>query len=176
MQTELTRTGKLLEPDGRLAQIGWSRQPLLDCNLEKARFYALRPFQRLRIKRWDYYAVFTPHNFFSATIADLGYAGNIFVYAMELASGDLHEEGLVIPFAKGILLARNSDEGESHLENDRARLDFRVLPESRSLSVSWPSFHGGRGLQADLTLSCPPGCESITIVIPIGKRRFYYNR
>ena len=84
------------------------RQPLLDCNLEDARFYRLRPLQRFRIKRWDYYAVFTPQRFFSATIADLGYAGNIFVYTLDFASGELHEEGLVIPLGQGISLPRNS--------------------------------------------------------------------
>jgi len=67
MQIELKQPGALLTPDGQLAQIGWSRQPLLECNLEAARFYSMRPFQRFRIKRWDYYAVFTPHSFFSAT-------------------------------------------------------------------------------------------------------------
>jgi hypothetical protein len=53
METELTQAGKLLSPDGRLAQIGCARQPLLGCNFEAAHFYALRPFQRIRIKRWD---------------------------------------------------------------------------------------------------------------------------
>ena len=61
--------------------------------------------QRFRIKRWDYYAVFTPQRFFSATIADLGYAGNIFVYTLDFASGDLHEEGVVIPLGSGITSA-----------------------------------------------------------------------
>ena len=42
------------QPDGSLADVGWARQPLLDCNLENARFYALRSLQRFRIKRWDY--------------------------------------------------------------------------------------------------------------------------
>ena len=64
MQTELTQPGTLLTSDGKLAQIGWSRQPLLDCNLEAAHFYTLSPFQRFRIKRWDYYAVFSPRRFF----------------------------------------------------------------------------------------------------------------
>jgi hypothetical protein len=45
MQIELNQPGELLTPDGRLAQIGWSRQPLLDCNLEAAHFYSVRPFQ-----------------------------------------------------------------------------------------------------------------------------------
>ena len=122
MQTELTQPGKLLDPQGKLTQVGWMRQPLLDCNLEDAHFYALRPLQRFRIKRWDYYAVFTPRRFFSATIADLGYAGNIFVYTLDFASGELHEEGLVIPLGRGIQLPRNSTEGESTFEGQGARL------------------------------------------------------
>jgi hypothetical protein len=104
MQTELTQPGPLLDASGRLAQAGWSRRPLLDCNLEQTRFYALRPLQRFRLKRWDYYAVFTPRRFFSATIADLGYAGNIFVYTLDFETGELHEEGLVIPLGRGLHL------------------------------------------------------------------------
>jgi hypothetical protein len=136
MQIELNQLGTLLNPDGRLAQIGWSRQPMLDCNLEAARFYSLRPFQSLRIKRWDYYAIFLTHGFFSATIADLGYAGNLFVYAMDFETGELHEEGLVIPFGKGIQLSRNSTEGDSHFKNKEVSLNFHVESTYRSISVA----------------------------------------
>ena len=128
MQTELTQPGNLLDPAGCLSQPGWSRQPHLDCNLENARFYALRPLQRFRMKRWDYYAVFTPRRFFSATIADLGYAGNIFVYILDFATGDLHEEGLVIPLGRGVVLPRNSTAGDAHFANGRASLDFQLTP------------------------------------------------
>lgn len=176
MQTELTQPGVLLTQDGRLAQIGWSRQPLLDCNLEAAHFYALQPFQRFRIKRWDYYAVFHPHGFFSATIADLGYAGNIFVYVMDFETGELHEEGLVIPFGKGIQLPRNSTDGSSHFKNEKVALDFDISSGQRKIIVAWPEFHSGRGIHADITLTCPPEYESMTIIVPIGKNRFYYNR
>jgi hypothetical protein len=176
MQTELTQPGPLLQPDGGLAQVGWSRQPLFDCNLESARFYALRLLQRFRVKRWDYYAIFTPRRFFSATIADLGYAGNIFVYTLDFEAGDLHEEGLVIPLGTGIELPRNSTVGNSHFEDKRVRLDFSLHPDKRHLSVSWPAFHAGRGIEAEIDLCTPPGYESMNIVIPIGERRFYYNR
>lgn len=176
MQKELTQSGTLLDSTGTLSQAGWSRQPLLDCNLENAHFYTLRPLQRLRLKRWDYYAVFTPRRFFSATIADLGYAGNIFVYTLDFASGDLHEEGLVIPLGRGISLPRNSTAGEARFKDGRASLDFLTTPVGRHISVSWPAFHDGRGIQADIRLRCPPEHESMTIAIPIGKRRFYYNR
>jgi len=168
----------LLNPSGEISQVGWARRALLDCNLETARFYPslLRPLQRFRIKRWDYYAVFTPQRFFSATIADLGYAGNIFVYTVDYESAELHEEGLVIPLGKGIQLPRNSDAGRSIFENKRARLTFDVRPDYRQITVDWPDFNSGKGIQAEIKLQFPPKHESMTIVIPIEKRRFYYNR
>jgi hypothetical protein len=176
MQNELTQPGPLLQPNGQLAQVGWARQPILDCNLEASNFYAIKPFQRFRIKRWDYYAVFSPERFFSATIADLGYAGNLFVYTMDFATGDLHEEGLVVPFGKGVTLPRNSTEGNSHFEDARLKLDFSLHPDHRHLSISMPGFHDGRGIQAEIDLQIPRGYESMNIVIPIGQKRFYWNR
>ena len=176
MQTELTNPGPLLDPAGRLAQIGWARQQLLDCNLENARFYRMRPLQILRIKRWDYYAVFTPQRFFSATIANLGYAGNIFVYTVDFKTGEYHEDGLVIPLGKGVQLPRNSTAGGSIYRGKDAQLSFEVSPEMRYLSVSWPQFHDGRGIEAEIELQCPAEHESMTITIPIGEKRFYYNR
>jgi hypothetical protein len=159
-----------------LAQVGWSPQPMLDCNLEDANFLSLRSLQFLRLKSWDYYAVFTPQRFFSATIADLGYAGNIFVYTLDFATNALHEEGLVIPFGQGIYLPRNSTQGESRFADKRLSLRFRAEPEQRGLSLAWPGFYKGKGIRAEITLSCPPEHESMNIVIPIGERRFYYNR
>ena len=44
-QHEIVRPSPLLDDDGRLAQVGWARQPLLDCNLENAAFYDFRAGQ-----------------------------------------------------------------------------------------------------------------------------------
>jgi hypothetical protein len=126
MQHEMTQSGPLLTSTGDLAQVGWSRQPLLDCNLEAAHFYFLRSLQRFRIKRWDYYAIFTPQRFFSATLADLGYAGNIFIYTLDFTTGDLHEEGLVVPLGKGLTLARNNTEGDSCYDAKGVYLNFSL--------------------------------------------------
>ena len=176
MQKELTESSSLLTPTGALTKVGWARQPLLDCNLKSAQFYKFKILQKYRIKRWDYYAIFSPRKFFSATIADLGYAGNIFVYFMDLLTGDLHEESLVVPFGKGIELPRNSTEGDSHFDNGKVRLSFELHSDHRHLMVHWPGFNNGRGIEADINLSCPPSFESMNIVIPIGGKRFYYNR
>ena len=176
MQKEITEKGSLLTTEGKLAQVGWSPHPVLDCNLEDAHFYALRPLQFLRVKRWDYYAVFTPRRFFSATIADLGYAGNIFVYTMDFATGELHEEGLIIPLGKGIELPRNSAEGITSFSGQGATLTFTVKDGMRNLFVDWQSFHDGRGIKAKIELTQPKGHESMNLVIPIPPKRFYFNR
>jgi len=169
MQTELSQPGPLLDANGKLAQVGWSRKPLLDCNLENVRFH------RFRIKRWDYYAVFTPHRFFSATIADLGYAGNIFVYTLDFATGELHEEGLVIPLGSGIKLERNPEAGEASFANNKVSLHFQADGGGRRIKVDWTGFNNGRGIHADITLRAQPEHESMNIIIPIGKKRFYDN-
>jgi hypothetical protein len=176
MQTELTHSTPLLKEDGSLAQVGWARYPILDCNLEKAAFYprGLRLLQFARIKRWDYYAIFTPRRFFSATIADLGYAANLFVYTMDLENGDLHEEGLVVPFGLGVRLSQQTV-GVCKYQAKGVCLHFQTHPGLRQISVDWPSFHDGRGIEAEISLSQVQGHESMNIVIPIGQRRFYYN-
>jgi hypothetical protein len=175
MQREIVERTPLLSQQGDLMQVGWARQPLLDCNLEMARFYALRPLQRFRMKRWDYYGVTTPAFFFSATLAHLGYAGLVFAYVVDL-SGGYHEETLLIPLGRGIHLPRNSDAGDAHFDNGKVRVAFRLGEGQRRLEIDWPSFQGGRGLAADVTLQQAADHESMAIVIPIGRRRFYYNR
>ncbi|HSN73635.1 MAG TPA: DUF2804 domain-containing protein [Anaerolineae bacterium] len=176
-QHELTTPSPLLTPRGRLSQVGWARQPLLDCNLEAARFYPalLRPLQRLRIKRWDYYGVTTPERFFSVTLADLGYAGQAFIYTVDFASGHYHEETVTIPFSRGVQLPRNSTEGESRYDNGQLRLSFQTTPAGRRLQVQWPNF-AGQPVSADISLRLAPEHESTVVVIPIAGQRFYYNR
>jgi len=176
MQKEITTLSPLLDKNGELSQVGWARQPLLDCNLENAHFYRCRPLQALRMKRWDYYGVTTPDFFFSATLAHLGYAGTIFVYTLDFASGDLHEETLLVPLGQGIHLPRNSDHGDSYFDNGRVRIAFRLEESVRRVQVNWPAFNHSQGISADFSLRCPPQHESTVIVIPIGRRRFYYNR
>lgn len=177
--TELTQAGPLLQPDGRLAQVGWSRQPLLDCNLEKAAFYppALRFWQKMRVKRWDYYGVFTPKRFVSVTLADIGYAANIFAYTLDYAQNRLHEES-ILALPSAVHLPRNSDQNGSisRYQSGDTCIAFRLEDGRRLLSVDWPAFDKGKGLRAEIALHCPPKHESMNIVIPFSERRFYLNR
>jgi len=172
VQREITTPSPLLD-----AQVGWARAPLLDCNLNQAAFYPppLRALQRLRIKRWDYYGVTTPDRFFSATLADLGYAGQAFIYTVDFATRQYHEETLTLPPGAPLVLPPNSTEGVSSYDNGKVRLVFKVTPAGRQISVSWPNF-GGRPLSAEIAFAAAPEHESTVVVIPIRGSRFYYNR
>ena len=176
MQNEITVSTALLDKNGKLSQIGWSRYPLLECNLENAAFYPrlLRPLQFARVKVWDYYAIFTPQRFFSATIANLGYAGNIFVYTLDYDSGELHEEGLVIPLGRGVNLSRQTV-GLSEYQGNGVHLKFESNNKTRNIFVDWPDFNHGRGIRADIELDLGQNNQSMNIVIPISNKRFYYN-
>ena len=175
IEHEMTQPSPLLDERGRLVQTGWARQPLLDCNLEQAGFYQVRPLQRFRIKRWDYYGVTSPDLYFSVTLADLGYAGQVFVYVVDFADRTYHEETVTVPLGRGITLARNSSEGESRYDGRNLQARFDVEGEIRRVEVDWADF-GGSPLKADLRFRVPTDHESTVVVIPIGNRRFYYNR
>jgi len=172
---ELRTPSALLDRYGELMQVGWSRQPLLDCNLENVRFYSLRPLQRFRVKRWDYYGITTPNGYLSATLAHLGYAGQAFVYYVDFVTREYHEESLTLPLGRGIRLPRNSTTGDSSFDKGGVALSFQVDPQARRLSLSWPGFGGGN-LEAAASLQLPAAHESMNVVIPIGQKRFYYNR
>lgn len=174
-QHEIVERSPLLAPDGTLLQTGWARQPLLDCNLEDTHFYRVAAAQRYRIKRWDYYGVTHPAGYFSATIADLGYAGQVFVYAVDFEKASYVEDTITIPLGRGVKLPRNSDTGRTSWSGRKARLLFDVSNGMRTLNLDWAGF-GGQHLATDLRFAVPGGHESTVIVTPIGERRFYYNR
>jgi hypothetical protein len=176
-QHRITTPAPLLKADGTLTDAGWSTQPLLDCNLEAAAFYPplTRFWQKMRIKRWDYYAITTPTHFFSFTISDVGYLGPVFAYVIDFSARKMWEQTINPLFASGVRLARNSDAGESSFMSEKAALTFVAEDGERRLDVRWAGFPEG-DLAAQLTISPTPEHESMTIVIPIRGKRFYYNR
>lgn len=173
-QHEIVKPSPLLDSEGQLSESGWAREPLLDCNLEAARVYRHgRWLQRFRLKRWDYYGVTLPDGYFSATIADLGYAGQVFVYTVDFGARTYTEDTITIPLGKGVILPRNSDTGATSWSGSKASLAFDVNGAERTVRVDWKDF-GGAPLVADLTFTADH--ESTVIATPIGERRFYYNR
>lgn len=172
-QREITKPGPLLDAHGRLNQRGWMRRPRLDTNLERVASSWLR---RSRVKRWDYYGVWTRELFASATLSHLGYAGLAFFYVVDLVTGRHVEHTVIRLFGRGIRLPRNSDAGDAVYNGRRVRAAFCLAPGCRRLDVDDPRFDGGRGLRMKIDLACPPDRDSIVVATPMGGRCFYYNR
>jgi hypothetical protein len=175
-QKEITETNALLKPDGSLTTAGWSPFPKLDNNLENANFYGLKFLQPFRIKRWDYYGITTPKYYFSFTISDIGYLGMVFAYVVNFENKTYHEETLTLPLGGGVALPRNSESGETRYAGSKASLSFSVEDQQRKLSVLWPNFEQREALGAEIFLTQTPEHESMNLVIPIEKKRFYFNR
>lgn len=174
-QHEITVPSALLHYDGSLSQVGWARQPLLECNMQSLHFYRLRFLQWLRIKRWDYYAIFTPTHFFSFTIGHVGYLGTIFAYTVDFTTWTHQEATLTIPLGRGITLPYETNTYESLFDNGSVRMRFASTRKLRQLEVRWDGF-GGQALNAEIALTITPQHESVVNIIPIGKKRFYYTR
>lgn len=176
METKITQTGPLLKENGELSIAGWSPQPLLDSNLENTSFYTIKFLQPFRMKRWDYYGITTKTHFFSFTVSDIGYLGMVFAYVIDFEKKKLHEETLSIPLAKGVEIPRNSQDGVTQYKNDKVKLSFYTTNDQRKLSIDWTNFENDQDLKADIKLDHPAGHQSMNLVIPIEKRRYYFNR
>ena len=155
--TEILKKGPLLDAGGAVTSFGWARQPYLDANLENLNFYALKSFQALRLKRWQYFGITTPTHFFSFTISTVGYLGSIFAYVLDFNTGEYHEETISVPFGAGVVLPRSSTGGDCHYIKGSVHLHFFIENDrERVLDVNWPGF-GGSVLKADVRLHMEPG-------------------
>ena len=94
-EPELTAPVDLCDSDGNLnpAAIGWSRNPLHNCNLKG---------HWPRKKRWNYWAIVSPTHLFSITLSNVDYLGLPFVYILDFKTKDFAEKTLLIPFGFGL--------------------------------------------------------------------------
>jgi Domain of unknown function (DUF2804), N-terminal/Domain of unknown function (DUF2804), C-terminal len=175
MQNEITKKGALLDDSGLLRQKGYSKKFLLDYNPETISLYPLRIFDRLRLKEWDYYAFTTPTHFFSATVADIGYLGLVFVYLIDFEAGVMYHNSVPTPLGAGCRLPHSSEKGNVCFKRKNVEVNFLRQRGKRVVMVDWKNFSGGCDLSAEIVARQPKSLESIAMSTPIGKRHFYYN-
>ena len=165
-EPELTKAVDLCSPDGRLNReaVGWSRQPLHNCNLTGS---------PLRKKRWNYWAVATERCLFSATLTNLDYLGLAFVYLIDFETNFYHELTIPRPFGRGCFLG-NYVGDDVFFEDEKMSVAFKTGSSDTEIRVDCPSFKGDV-LSAALRVNYPPAHETLNVVIPWNDKRFQFT-
>jgi hypothetical protein len=118
----------IVEPSGYV-NTGWFASPFRVANLIEApiehRLSVLRrgmlrgleaTYRRMRLKRWHYTSVAAPDVFFACAIVDAGYVGTAFAYVVDRRTGTMHEWTTLTPASRGIVIADNSIDGITRVE------------------------------------------------------------
>lgn len=165
---ELTKPVNLCLNNGQLNEdsVGWSRQPLINCNL-KGSF--------LRKKKWNYWCITNPDVLFSATISHIDYATVMFIYILDLKTLDFYEKTTLVPLAKNLHMPETVRESVL-FDNKEMTIQFNESEQNTSIYVYCPNFNGkGKELKADILLTRPEGYESLNVVVPWSKKRFQFT-
>lgn len=167
-EPELTAAVDLCTADGtRLAPAarGWSRTPLHTANLRG---------QRLRTKRWDYWAVLADDLVLAITYGDVGYLGTATMWWADLRTGVEGGRDVPVPGGRGLHLPDRPGTEPLRFRSRRLALDLVDDPQGTTLLARWDEADGTPGA-LDVRVELPPGHESLNVVIPWSDRRFQYT-
>lgn len=164
--TEIIGPTLLCDSKGNLnpAAAGWSRFPVYTSNL-KGHF--------LRKKKWNYWCIISSKYLYSVTISDVDYVGLVFVYYMDFETGEYGEDTLTIPFASGVRMGERMNDTAEY-EGDKARVKFTYTGNQILLSTFWKNIQG-KQLESEITITVPPGHETLNVVVPWSDSLFQYT-
>ncbi|MFX0060930.1 MAG: DUF2804 domain-containing protein [Candidatus Hermodarchaeota archaeon] len=173
MQNEITNSSDLLNDKGSLIQRGWARDLILNYNREKI------GVGWHRIKEWDYYAILTPKYGITITAADLGIMGLFSVVWLDFDAKTFIPDEETRFLTKGKTdLPRTSKNGDLAFKGKKLELLFKRKPESRILTINFPTFNENKGLKGEIILFQDPNMDSIVVATPWKRNphAFYYNQ
>jgi hypothetical protein len=165
-EPEISRQVALCDGAGNLnpAAIGWSRNPLHDCNLRGHRF---------RKKRWNAWGAQSDTHYFITAIFDLDYFGYAFGWLLDLRTLEAATFASIAPLARSCRLSDNV-QGECRFAAGSTELQY-LQSEHESRLSGHAATRDGRTMAIDLAIDYPPGQETLGVVIPWSQRVFHYT-
>ncbi|MCC6525772.1 MAG: DUF2804 domain-containing protein [Polyangiaceae bacterium] len=161
-EREIVAPVALCRADGSFdpAARGFSRGPLSACEV---------PGHWGRRKRWHYWGVTSPREIVSLTFVDLDYVGLAIAVVVDRASGRRFRGGALAPLGWRMPLPVRDGEGEVAVRRRRFGLSFRDLGREVALVVRAP------GLAVDVTVTRPPGHETLGVGVGWDEQHFAYS-
>ncbi|MFO7952123.1 MAG: DUF2804 domain-containing protein [Bacillota bacterium] len=165
-EPEITEPVDLCLPDGRLNPdaVGWSRYPVHHCNLSGS---------PLRKKRWNYWAFATDQFLFSVTLSDVDYLGLAFAYFLDFTTKEFRELTVTRLFGRDIELG-NYVNDNAYFDDSRLKISLKNEESVTAILVESPDFKGEK-LSVNLSVSIPPGHQTLNATIPWSNRRFQFT-
>jgi hypothetical protein len=139
------------------AAVGWSRRPVHTANL---RGWG-------RTKRFDYWAIVSPHVIVGLTIASLDYVGHVSIVVVDRRTGSETILSGLAPLARGIEHPDLCGVGVTRGRAQGLSLSFSSSPAGTRLLAEGPDVR----FVADVG----PGAECLAVVVPWSQRRFQYT-
>ncbi|MGN1419386.1 MAG: DUF2804 domain-containing protein, partial [Acutalibacteraceae bacterium] len=171
---EVTERHNLLNPDGTLAEPGWSKSLVQIYNREDIKA------PKFRIKEWDYYLILSDKHAVALTLSDDGYIGmqSASLLVFDEKNPWEHTNSVLNFFPMGkYKLPRTSDAGDIHYHDKTLDMDFIKTEGKRHIFGEYRNFFDGKTLKVDITLTQPP-MDTMVIATPWkeNKKAFYYNQ
>lgn len=172
MQHEITKPGKLLNPDGSLAQKGYAKSLILSYDRKDIKASGVR------IKEWDYYLVYNSRYAVALTIDDNSYMG---LDSISLINFEEKWEKTVSPMRwltmGGTGLPSDSETGDIAVSGKGYGIVFENGSRFRRLTFHMDNFMDGKAIDGSISLEKMPD-DSMVIATPFAEKKthFYYNQ
>ncbi|MCH5317569.1 MAG: DUF2804 domain-containing protein [Eubacterium sp.] len=173
MQHEITKTQKLLDSNGNIAEPGFAKK--LFWQYDRADIKA----PKIRIKEWDYYYIGNQDYGLCLTLSDSGYVSCLTVSFLEYGEKPLQmndSEIGVMPLGK-LNMPATSEKGDTHAKVGTCDMHFENDGTVRHLYGTYDNYcNTKKSLIFDVKLTDFPE-ESMVIATPFDKdKHFYYNQ
>ncbi|WP_461206848.1 DUF2804 domain-containing protein [Clostridium sp. DL1XJH146] len=144
--------------------IGWSRFPIINCNLKH---------HILRKKKWNYWLAISNECLFSATISNIDYLGLVFIYMYDFNTGNFIEKTIITPLGRGCTMPIRVNDSVI-FTNNKIKVSFINNNNNTRILVECSHF-GDNYIKVDLVAYRLENLESLNVVIPWSKKRFQFT-
>jgi uncharacterized protein DUF2804 len=181
----------LVAPDAEAPSIAAWNRALAEPNIEDARIaHALAPLarvpglarvettyrQRFRLKSWQYMTASSDELFVAFVVGTAGFASNGFCYAVELATGRVHQRFAITPLSLGTELAPSSTHGEHRFATRKLGVAIANHDGGRRFTVQLAaSTTEGARISGELELASRAGDDHLAVCVPLPGGRWNYT-
>ena len=126
---------------------------------------------RFRMKSWQYMTAVSGDLFIAFVVGTAGFASNGFVYAVDLATGEMAKKFAITPLQIGTTLSSTSARGSHRFATTGLSVGIENLEQGRSFAAKVESHE----VSARLGFSCTPRDEHLSLCVPLPGGRWNYT-